>query len=120
MGLLDILYETADEVTGTKMIGIIGTDGLPVELVMDDEYVPHNHETAEMELAWFLSAASRTAERLDVGNVYDLTLETDDIVYLFSLVARNYYAVLAVAPDSDLDSARVMVHRCVERCLTEL
>lgn len=120
MAMIDILYETVDEVAGAKLVGVIGTDGLPVELILDDEYVSHNHETTEMELARLLVSASRTADHMDAGNVYDLIMETDSLTYLLSLVAGNYYAVLGITPDSDLGHARSMLHFMIERFQTEL
>jgi predicted regulator of Ras-like GTPase activity (Roadblock/LC7/MglB family) len=120
MSLTEILYETVELVEGARMVGIIGTDGISVELVMDEESVPHGPDEAEMELAWLASTAAFTANRLSAGYAYELTLATDELTYLLLLVTHNYYAVIGVTPDSSFDEARIGARRMVERIYEEI
>lgn len=120
MGLADILSEVVDQVDGARLVGVIGTDGISVEMMMDEDRVPHDYQTAELELAWLAATASITSNRLGIGNVYDLTLETDDLTYLFSLITYHYYAVVGIVPDSDLGTARSAIHQMADRCRAEL
>ncbi|NJN66623.1 MAG: hypothetical protein HC884_07845 [Chloroflexaceae bacterium] len=120
MGLGDILCDVVDRVSGARLVGVIGTDGVSIEMMMDEDYVPHDYRAAELELAWLAATASITANRLGIGNVYDLTMETDDLTYLFSLITHGYYAVLGVVPESDLGGARSAIHQMADRCRVEL
>lgn len=120
MSLTDILYETVELVEGARMVGVIGTDGISVELVMDESSVPHGYDEAETELAWLASTATITADRLRAGYAYELTLETDEITYLLALITHNYYAVLGVVPDSSMEEARIGARRMIARIYEEL
>jgi predicted regulator of Ras-like GTPase activity (Roadblock/LC7/MglB family) len=119
MSFLDVLYDTVEQVDGARLVGIIGTDGLRVEMILDEEYVPHSHEAAEMELALLVAQAAQAAEALNVGNAYELMLETDELVYFLSMITPDYYAVLAISLDSDLATAQTAVRQMVERFQTE-
>lgn len=116
----DILYEAIDRVRGAEIAGVIGTDGLGVEMVIADEGVPYPPEEIELELAGLASFASITAARLDMGMLYDLTIEADDLTYLISLIIPGYYAVLGVRTNGSLGRARFAVRQMVTRLQDEL
>ena len=118
--LMDILYEAVEVATDAKIAGVIGTDGIGVEILIDLESVPHDLQAAELELAWFVSASTRTAERLGVGDVYDLSLQTDELTYMLSRILPGYYAIIGVDPDGNMERARFAVWQMVNRCLSEL
>jgi predicted regulator of Ras-like GTPase activity (Roadblock/LC7/MglB family) len=118
--LIDFLYEAVDVVSDARLAGVIGTDGIGVEMLLDVESVPHDIRAAELELAWFLSSCSRTSDRLSVGQVSDVVLHTDELTYLLSLIVPGYFAVLGVLPDGNMDRARFALWQMVTRCKTEL
>jgi predicted regulator of Ras-like GTPase activity (Roadblock/LC7/MglB family) len=116
----DILYEAIDRVRGAEIAGIIGTDGMGVEMVVADAEVPYDPEEVEIELAGLASFASLTTARLDIGTLYDLILEADDLTYLVSLIIPGYFAVLGVRSESNLGRARFAVRQMVARLQDEL
>jgi predicted regulator of Ras-like GTPase activity (Roadblock/LC7/MglB family) len=118
MVMTDILYEVVEKVPGAKIAGVIGTDGLSVEMILDEEYVPHSHEGAELELSWLAATALQVAENLNVGLLFELMLETEALVYFLSMVTPEYYALLAITPDSDVSDAQSAVRELVERFKT--
>lgn len=118
--VMDILYEAVDVVSDARLAGVFGMDGLGVEMILDTELVPHDIQTAELELAWFVSAAAKTADRLGVGGVYDLSFQTDELTYLISMIVPGYYAVIGVIPDANMERARFAVWQMANRCQTEL
>lgn len=118
--LMDILYDAADQMSDAKLIGIIGSDGIGVEMLLDADTVPHDLLTAELELASLVSANAKTAERMNVGNVYDVMMQTDELTYMLSFIIPGYYAVLGVFPDSNMERARFVLWQMVNRCQREL
>lgn len=120
MGLNDILQEAVDRVQGARLAGVIGADGLGVDLVMaDDANLPDYAET-EMELASLAASASYTADRLGAGKVRDIIVEADNLTYLASQIVPGYFAVLGVKPNSSLGRARFAVRQMVTRLQDEL
>jgi predicted regulator of Ras-like GTPase activity (Roadblock/LC7/MglB family) len=77
-------------------------------------------ELAELELSTLAAAASAASARIGSGQVLDLTIETEDVMYLAGMITPGYYAVLGVHPDSSLGRARFAVRQMVERIKQEL
>lgn len=120
MRMLDILYETVEIIEGARLAGVIGTDGVSVEMIMDEETMPHSYETAEIELGWLVNAAAQALQRMQAGTLYDMVLETEQFTYILSLITEGYYAVIGLLAGSDLTSARDAIHLMVERFQEEL
>lgn len=120
MSLTDILNEAVERVHGAKLAGVIGSDGLGVEMVMTDDDLPHDRDTAEIELAGLASTATLTASRLGAGKVRDIIVEADDLTYIASLITPGYFAVLGIKSNGNLGRARFAVRQMVSRLQNEL
>ena len=118
--ITNILYEAVDEVNGAQFAGVIGTDGLPVQIIAADDDLPVNIEEIEHKLAQMTSALSRSAGRLGSGLVQDMVIESEELTYLASLVIPGYFAVLGITAEGNLGRARFAVHRMVYRLQSEL
>lgn len=119
MSLTDILQEAVDRVKGARLAGVIGSDGLGVEMVLTDN-LPHAREEAEIELASLASMATMTADRLGAGKVHDIIIEADDLTYIASLIMPGYFAVLGISSNGNLGRARFAVRQMVIRLQLEL
>ena len=120
MSLTDILQEAVERVKGARLAGVIGSDGLGVEMVLEDDDLPHDRETAEIELAGLAATAAMTAHRLGAGNVRDIIIEADDLTYIASLITSGYFAVLGITSNGNLGRARFAVRQMVQRLQSEL
>lgn len=120
MSLTDILNEAVERVKGVQLAGVIGSDGLGVEMVLANDNLPHDREAAEIELAGLAATASSTATRLGVGNVHDIIVEADDLTYIASQITPGYFAVLGVTSNGNLGRARFAVRQMVNRLQSEL
>lgn len=120
MNILDILNEAVEQNGSVLIAGIIGSDGMGVEMVMNGEELPHDHLIAELELAAFTNAAATIADRLGVGHVYDLVMETDEMTYLISYVITGYYAVVGIMPEADMVRAKHTIWQLIDRVNMEL
>lgn len=121
MSLSDILYDALDDVDGARFAGVVATDGLRVEMVFDDEEEEeYDLELAELELATIAAMSSAASGRIGSGQVLDLTIETEELVYLAALITPGYFAVLGIYADSDLEQARVTLDELLDRLRQEL
>lgn len=119
MSLTDILNEAVDRVKGARLAGVIGSDGLGVEMVLLDD-LPHDREEAEIELAGLASTAAMAANRLGAGKVRDIIVEAEDLTYIASLITPGYFAVLGITSNGNLGRARFAVRQMVNRLQSEL
>lgn len=120
MNLTDILYEAVDALSGAQFAGLIGTDGVPVELVAADDDLPVDLEEIEVELISMASAVGRLSDRLGSGLVQDIVVESEDLTYFTSLVIPGYFAILGVMADTNFSRARFTIDRMVYRIQSEL
>jgi predicted regulator of Ras-like GTPase activity (Roadblock/LC7/MglB family) len=118
MSMTAILNEAIDRVSGAQIAGVVGEDGLGVELIVASG--GGERETIEIELATIAATAAAAVERMGGGELREFILETERATYLASLVARGYYAVLGVGPHSNLGRARFALRRMAARLESEL
>jgi predicted regulator of Ras-like GTPase activity (Roadblock/LC7/MglB family) len=119
MSINEILLEALERVHGAQLAGIVGTDGLGVEMTLA-EGMPFEREEIEVELAALTSSAAITAGRLGGGAVRDIIVEADEVTFLASMITPGYYAVLGVMANGSLGRARFAVHQMVSRLQNEL
>lgn len=120
MSLTDILYEALDNVPDARFAGVVGTDGLSIEMAYADEGDADDLGLAELELATIAATVSAASGRIGSGHVLDITIETQDLTYLASLITPGYFAVLALPSDCDLGEARYAIRELVTRVEDEL
>ncbi len=114
-----ILYDTLERLNGALLAGVIGADGLHVDMVVYDDDLPHESYDAEAELSALAVAASAAAERLNVAPLTTIILETSYMTYIIAAIVPGYYGVLGVQANS-LGPARFALREMVERLLSEL
>lgn len=120
MGMTEILFEAVAETNGAQFAGLVGTDGVRVEMVTLNDDLPIPLEDIEVEMALLANNASQTAVRLGSGLVRDLMIESDELVYFAAQVIPGYYAVMGMISDGNLNRARFAMDRMVYRLRTEL
>jgi predicted regulator of Ras-like GTPase activity (Roadblock/LC7/MglB family) len=118
MSMTTILNEAINRVSGAQLAGVIGEDGLGVEMIVSNGHA--DRETVEIELSSLAAAASGAAERMGAGGLREIIVETEGATYLASLVTRGYYAVLGVGSGSNLGRARFALRQMVTRLQNEM
>ena len=86
MSLTDILNQTLDEVAEAKFAGVVGIDGVGVELIFNEADDGIDANLAELELAALAASASGASERVGSGAVRAFTIEAEALTYLAALV----------------------------------
>ncbi|MFV9504936.1 MAG: hypothetical protein AB4911_10275 [Oscillochloridaceae bacterium umkhey_bin13] len=119
MSLIDLLDEALANQPDALLAGVIGTDGLRVELVYTDD-PEFDLELAELELATLAAQANAASLRIGSGSVLALTLESEGLIFCAELITPGYFAVIATLADSDLGLTREVLAGLVERVHTEL
>jgi predicted regulator of Ras-like GTPase activity (Roadblock/LC7/MglB family) len=120
MSLTDILNEALDAIPGARFAGVVGTDGLSVEMVFEDQDDGFDIGLAELELGALAAGATAASLRLGTGRVQDMLVETEGMAYLGSIVSPGYFAVLGLPADANLGRARFVVQQIVARIKDEL
>lgn len=120
MSLTAILNATLDHLDEARFAGVVGTDGLGIEMVFADEGSAYDLELAEIELATLAATASAAAARIGAGLVHTITVESEALSMLAALVAPGYFAVLGLPGGDDLSAARAALQAMVERIRAEL
>lgn len=121
MSLSAILYDALDSLPAARLAGVVGTDGLSVEMAYaDDDDEPYDLELAELELSLLAANANVASQRIGTGLLQELTIATEELTYLASLITPGYFAVLAVPSDGDLEEARAAMRELVDRVMDEL
>ncbi|ABY33767.1 MAG TPA: hypothetical protein DEF43_13845 [Chloroflexus aurantiacus] len=123
MNVNTILNEAITGVKGAQFAGIIGTDGLSVAIAYHPgaAELDFDIELAELELADLASRAAAAADRIGVGYVRDLVLETDALLMLASQIIPGYYGILGVLSETaNLGKARFALQAMIERVRVEL
>lgn len=118
MSFSDILDEALTHVRGAQLAGVIGADGLGVEIATADVAV--DATTFELELGEVAAALNGASQRLKSGLIRDFLLEAERTTYVASQVMPGYYAVIAVDPQAHLGRARFAVKQMAQRLQNEL
>jgi predicted regulator of Ras-like GTPase activity (Roadblock/LC7/MglB family) len=120
MSLTDILNEALDSIPGARFAGVVGTDGLSIEMVFEELDDGFDVGLAELELATLAGAANAASQRLGTGRVHDMTVESEGLIYMATAVSAGYFAVLGIPTDANLGRARFAAHQMAERMRAEL
>jgi predicted regulator of Ras-like GTPase activity (Roadblock/LC7/MglB family) len=115
-----ILHEAIDAIPGALFAGMVGVDGLGIQMVLGDGGDHLDLDLAELELATIAAGATAASDRIGSGRVGALLIEADSAIYVAALVTPGYYAVLGLPTSVDLGMARGAVHALVERIRAEL
>lgn len=120
MSLTAIIHEALESVPGARFAGVVGTDGLGVEMAYADDDGPHDLQLADLELSTLAANASAASSRIGSGLVLAIAIETEDLTYLASVITPGYFAVLGLHADANLGKARFTIAQMVDRMRSEL
>ena len=113
MDLDEILRDVLENLHGVQLAGIVGTDGLGVEMAVADG-ASVQRDAVEIELGELAAVASQAASRLNAGQMRDLILEAEGRTFLATSITPGYYAVLGVNTNGNLGRARFALRQMAE------
>jgi predicted regulator of Ras-like GTPase activity (Roadblock/LC7/MglB family) len=115
-----ILQETLATVPGALFAGMVGTDGLGIDMALGSGGDELELDLAELELATIAAGVTAASDRIGSGRVHALVIEADNATYVAALVTPRYYAILGVPSTADIGVARAAAQVLVERIRSEL
>ena len=107
----DLLDRVLAQVPGAIGAALMGFDGLPVETraAPAQGVAAADWEAAAIELASVAAQLQRVAERLESGDVSDITVKTEKFTMLIRLVTSEYFIALAIDNAGSFGKARYML-----------
>lgn len=85
---------------------IMGMDGIVVEKVLSTEGVEANLDVAAAEFTSLLRNAQRSGNEIGFGALRELVVSFDGFNFVMRLFNRDYFLILALAPDGNLGRGR--------------
>lgn len=120
MGMHEVLTEAVEHVQGARLAGIVGTDGLGVEMVLNNVEADFDAHLAEIEIGGLASAAAQATQRMNAGAMREFIVEAETLTYLASQIIPGYYAVMGMTSNGNLGRARFALHQLVSKLQTTM
>ena len=103
-GFKEALAAIAQRVPETRLLMIMGTDGIPIEkLVVEPD---PNLEMVTAEYTTLLRSTLVTARDTGVGELRELAVVTENMTALLESITSEYYFFACLAPGAILGRAR--------------
>ena len=85
---------------------IMGTDGIAVEKVFGEAGKESNLDVAAAEFTSLVRNAHRSGSDTGLGNLRELVISLDQSILAIRVLSRDYFVVLALAPEGNLGRGR--------------
>jgi predicted regulator of Ras-like GTPase activity (Roadblock/LC7/MglB family) len=102
----ETLQKIVDKTDGALGAVIMGTDGLSVEKFFSEAGTEANLDVAAAEFTSLIRTAARSANDLNLGDVRELVVTTENVTLLMRALHKEYYVFLAMRPDDNLGRGR--------------
>jgi predicted regulator of Ras-like GTPase activity (Roadblock/LC7/MglB family) len=106
---LEQLSRISDRIGGVLALSLVAKDGIPVESVSSDPDL--DIEVLAAELVSQARSIGDNHRELAVGDVQQLSVLTDRLTLIVSVVTQEYYLLLVLGPDGNYGRARFELRR---------
>jgi predicted regulator of Ras-like GTPase activity (Roadblock/LC7/MglB family) len=103
----EVLTRIADRVPETRVLMIIGTDGIPIERLIR-EHDP-NLESIAAEYTTLLRSSLAAVSDTGLGDLHELSIITERTATLMVGITRDYFLFALLAPGAIIGRARFML-----------
>lgn len=122
MAFRETLETICNQVEGAIAAGIMGFDGIAVEV---HEAVPPDPEgvnvgSAMVEYSNIFGQLRTAAQHLQAGEASELTLRTEKLAAVARVVSPDYFVAVALAPDGNVGKARYALRISAGKLAAEL
>jgi len=106
MDFADTLGTLAKRIEGCVAVMILGTDGIPIE-----RHVQHMNQSLDVdmiaaEFTTLVRRSMRTAADTELGDLREMVLGTDAMMFLVRPITSDYFLLLALNPGGNIGRAR--------------
>ncbi|HJZ82314.1 MAG TPA: hypothetical protein VKD91_18275 [Pyrinomonadaceae bacterium] len=102
----ETLQTIVEKTDGSLGALIMGVDGLSVERFFTPEGMAANLDVAAAELTSLIRSASRSGSDLNLGELHELVVAHGKVTFVMRFFSKDYFAVLALAPDGNVGRGR--------------
>jgi len=102
----ETLQTIVEKTDGSLGALIMGLDGLSVEKFFTQDGSAANLDVAAAELTSLIRSASRAGNDLDLGELHELVVKHEKATFVMRFFGKEYFAVLALAPDGNIGRGR--------------
>jgi predicted regulator of Ras-like GTPase activity (Roadblock/LC7/MglB family) len=106
---LEQLSRISDQIGGVLALSLVAKDGIPIESVSSDPDL--DIEVLAAELVAQARSITDNHRDLDVGEVQQLSVVTNRLTLIVSMVTRDYYLLLVLGPEGNYGRARFELRR---------
>lgn len=101
---LETLREIANKLGDVECILLMGTDGLPIEKVIQNPAL--NIELLTAEFTTILRNTTQTAAEVEAGSLDEIVLLTDQLMLLLKAITPEYFIMMILPQGGNLGRAR--------------
>lgn len=109
-----VLAAVMEQVPGAILAGLLGTDGVGVQVLLGAEWQETDTQAVEVELAALGAAVQAAAAGLQAEPGPEFFLGTAQANFLGMMVDPAYFLVLGLPTDGDLEQARAALNQARE------
>jgi predicted regulator of Ras-like GTPase activity (Roadblock/LC7/MglB family) len=102
----ETLQKIVEKTDGSLGALIMGLDGLSVEKFFTQDGSAANLDVAAAELTSLIRSAGRSGKDLDLGELNELVVKHAKATFVMRFFGRDYFAVLALAPEGNIGRGR--------------
>lgn len=101
---------------------LMGFDGITVDSYVRDGQTGHvaDIQTVCMEFGHLVGQARGASERLELGQLREVTIKTDKLTVVMLLLTRDYFLACGILPAGNVGKARYLVRMAAPQIRAEL
>ncbi|HEY0427426.1 MAG TPA: roadblock/LC7 domain-containing protein [Pyrinomonadaceae bacterium] len=107
----EVLHEAMSGTEGCLGVLIMGTDGIAVEKVWQDTQAEANLDIAIAEYTSLLSRAKRINGELNLGQLRELTVSSENRIFILHLVNADYFLAMILEAEGNFGRGRYELRR---------
>lgn len=115
----EIIKDIVDNVEGCLTGIMMGIDGVMVESYKKSEEF-EDITTMSIEFTNILREIRASSEQLKVGNVEELTIKSDSMIFLIKMINEEYFVAIVLKPQGNYGKARYLIRKSVPAFKSEL
>lgn len=106
MDFADTLVTLAKRIEGCVAVMILGTDGIPIERHVQQMNRSLDMDMIATEFTTLVRRSLRTAVDTELGELREMVLGTDAMMFLVRPITSDYFLLLALNPGGNIGRAR--------------
>lgn len=113
MSFQEIIKDAVERVEGSIGGIIIASDGIPVDQYIKQPLIDPNDLAAEA--SGLFKSLSQTSEDLSLGNLQEVTFQTDKFLFVFRAITADYFLAIIANRNSNVGKARFVLRTLVHK-----